>query len=243
MSVISVGLTQGTGSSDWRSTVRQADQDFDQLYQSLQSGNLSAAQQAYTDFQKIQSGLTSPTTTPAGGSAATTMPNAVTSDWSALGVALQSGDLPSAQGALGKLQQDAQLAWQSHLQQEAQTAQSVYALMQGVQATTSGAIAASSQPTTGSVQDDLNALNQALQSGDSTGAQKLLAQLEQDLQASGQASGSYGGHRHHHHHHGGSFGMSTVPPNAVPPVAAVTSPASGSTVATNNSGTSGKAST
>ena len=49
MSISNVGLNQSTGSSSWRTAVQQANQDFDQLYQSLQSGNLSAAQQAYTD--------------------------------------------------------------------------------------------------------------------------------------------------------------------------------------------------
>jgi hypothetical protein len=38
-----------------------------------------------------------------------------------------------------------------------------------------------------------------LQSGDTSAAQKLLAQLQQDLQASGQNNGAH----HHHYHHGG----------------------------------------
>ena len=212
MSVSSVGLDQSTsvGSSSVRSSVHQARQDFDQLYQALQSGNLGAAQQAYSSFQQVQAGLAAPSSTSAAGATASTVTNPVAADWSALGQTLQSGSLSSAQDALSKLGQDAQAAWQSHLQQETQNAQSVYALMQSVQGTTATSAAtpsatstSSTQSATGSVQNDLNALNQSLQSGDTTAAQKLLTQLVQDLQASNASSGQNGGGHHHHHHHGG----------------------------------------
>jgi hypothetical protein len=80
-------------------------------------------------------------------------------------------------------------------------AESVSALMQATQA--AGTSAGGTGMTTaaaGSVQNDINALGQALQSGDTSSAQKLLAQLEQDLQASGQSA--TGRHGHHHHHAG-----------------------------------------
>lgn len=127
MSVSSVGLDQGAGSSGgWRSSVREARQDFDQLFQALQTGNLNAAQQAYSSFQQIQAGLTSSAVTQANGAAtAPTAASAVASDWSALGSALQSGSLTSAQDTFGKLQQDAQAVMHSQLQQEALNAQSV----------------------------------------------------------------------------------------------------------------------
>ena len=244
MSVSSVGFDQSVGSSGGRSSVRQANQDFDQLFQSLQSGNLNAAQQAYSSFQQIQAGQTSSTPSQTNTVAAATSANPVATDWSALGQALQSGSLSSAQTALGKLQQDAQTVWQSHLQQETQNAQSVYALMQSNQgsAATSGITSAASAPSTASpVQNDLNALNQALQSGDTTGAQKLLAQLEQDLQASGQGSGQGSGQihgGHHHHHHGGFSGLNASSGYATtPPATSVSSTPIGSTGATSSSGT------
>jgi hypothetical protein len=199
MSVASVGLSQSVGSGDWRTSVRQARLDFDQIVQSLQSGNLTAAQQAYSGFQQLQAGLTNTAATSTGSSStSSTATNPVTSDWAALGQALQNGSLSSAQDALGKLEQDAQTAWQTHLQQETQNAQSVYALLQSTQqaAATSGTTAAGDSTAAASVQNDLTALNQALQSGDTSTAQKVLAQLEQDLQASGQ---TFAGHRHHHH--------------------------------------------
>ena len=198
MSVSSVGLNQAASISSWRSSIHQARQDFDQLFQALQGGNLSAAQQAYSAFQQVQAGLTSSGTQAGGTTTTGTATSAVASDWSTLGQALQSGSLSSAQDALAKLVQDAQSTWQAQHQQEMLNARSVNALMQGGQGTsaTSGATSASSA--TGSVQNDLTALSQALQSGDTTSAQNLLAQLEQDLQASGQNNGG-----HHHHHHGG----------------------------------------
>jgi len=217
MSVASVGLdtSQSVRSSSVRSSIHQARQDFDQLYQALQSGNLGAAQQAYTSFQQVQAGLTSSSATAATSATATTTSNPIAADWSALGQTLQSGSLSSAQDALSKLGQDAQTAWQTHVQQETQNAESVYALMQSTQGTTATAAvtptatSSSTQAATGSVQNDLNALNQTLQSGDTTAAQKLLAQLVQDLQASNQASGQGSG-GHHHHHHGGLAGTNTA---------------------------------
>jgi len=232
MSVANVGLDQAVGLSGLRASARQANQDFEQLVQSLKSGNLSAAQQAYNSFQQIQPGQATSAATPAAGvaatSAATPAATPVAADWSALGQALQSGSLSSAQGALGKLQQDGQSAWQAHVQ----NARMVYALMQGVQ----GAAATSGQTSASPVQSDLNALSQALQSGDTSGAQKLLAQLEQDLQTTGQASGQpHGGH--HHHRHGGLSGLNaasgtpgTTPLSAASPTSTAATGAASSTV-------------
>ena len=191
MNVNSVGLAQSVGTTDWRSTVRQGRQDFAQIVQALQAGNLGAAQQAYTDFQQLQSGLTSAATTTASTSA-----SPVVSDWTALGQALQSGTLSSAQNALTKLEQDAQSQWQSQMAQKLQDATSVYALLQGSQTGSATTAAATSPSGVNSVQNDLNALSTALQSGDTTSAQKLLAQLEQDLLSSASQS------THHHHHQG-----------------------------------------
>jgi hypothetical protein len=236
MNVTSVGLDQSIASSSGRSAIRQAHQDFDQLFQSLQSGNLGAAQQAYSNFQQVQAGLASSTATQANTIAATSTASPVVSDWSALGQALQSESLSSAQDAFGKLQADAQTAWQSHLQQETQNAQSVYALMQSAQsaAATLSATAIGAPSAGGSVQNDLSALTKALQTGDTSAAQSLLAQLEQDLQASGQESGQNIGGHHHHHHHGGASGVNAA--SAYTATAPVNS-AAGSASTTSGSGT------
>jgi hypothetical protein len=219
---------------------RQIRQDFQDLAGALQSGDLNAAQQAYSGFQQIQAGLTSSAATQASTISATTTANPVASDWSALGQALQSGSLSSAQDALGKLQQDAQAAWQSQLQNKVQNAQAVYALMQSAQGagTTPAATSASNQSTAGPVQSDLNSLNQALQSGDISGAQKLLTQLQQDLQASGQ---NYGGHHHHHHHGGFSGANASSSYLSTAPVGSVNSTPIGAARATGSSGISATA--
>src|ERR1035437_7841459 len=237
MSVTSIGLdpSQSVGSSSARSSIHQARQDFDQIYQALQSGNLGAAQQAYSSFQQIQAGLATSSMTPATSATATATTNPVVAEWSALGQTLQSGSLTSAQDAFSKLGQDAQAAWQTHLQQETQNAQSVYALMKSAQGTTatSAATSSSAQSATGSVQNDLNALNQSLQSGDTTAAQKLLAQLVQDLQASNPSSGQNGG-SHHHHHHGGISGATAASAYGSTTAASTSSTSTGTTTATSS---------
>jgi hypothetical protein len=54
---------------------------------------------------------------------------------------------------------------------------------------------ASTPAPAGPLSTDFQTLGQALQSGDLTGAQNALAQMEQDAQQIG------GMHHHHHHHH------------------------------------------
>ncbi|HWC95088.1 MAG TPA: hypothetical protein VG456_00025 [Candidatus Sulfopaludibacter sp.] len=64
---------------------------------SLQSGDLSSAQQAYTAIQKLLPGLSQDTTSSS---------NPIAQDFQALGKALQSGDLSSAQSDFSQLQTD-----------------------------------------------------------------------------------------------------------------------------------------
>lgn len=175
-------VDQSTGSIRQRPGVQDARLDFDQLVQALQGGNLGAAQQAYSSFQQIQNSFM-----PSGGAgtagAQTSGQSAVQNDWAALGQALQSGNLAQAQNTLGRLEDDAQGVWQSHVQQQIQNAQSLFALMQssaqGAAALSQGNASAAG----GAAQTDLNALGQNLQSGDTYAAQKLLAQLEQDIKS------------------------------------------------------------
>ena len=230
MSVSGVGLEQAVGTSGLRSSVREANKDFDQLFQSLQSGDLSAAQQAYTSFQQIQARLIGPNTTQPGAVSTATATNSVASDWSAVGQALKSGSLNSARDAFGKLQQDTQAAWQSQFQQQVQNAKSVYELMQSTQGAvaTSGTASTSPRSAADSAQRDLKALTLALQSTDSSTVDKLLTQLQQDLQALGQASGQTNGAHHRHHHHHGGF-SDTSASSAYQNTPASTSTASSST--------------
>lgn len=212
---------------------QQAGQDFEQLFQALQSGNLPGAQQAYSDLQQLRSASASGASSTAGvsdgTSPITTTPSTaagpVSADWSTLGQALDSGSLPAAQGALGRLKQDVATQWQS----EMRNARAIYALMSGSAAGAPSTTAAGSAGNT--VQNDLANLQAALQTGDTAGAQKLLAQLEQDLQSSGQA----GQTRHHHHYHGGFASRDSASAYAAPTAPATMGTASAATTATGTS--------
>ena len=82
-------------------------QDFKQLASSLQSGDLTGAQQAYTALQQLlpNQDPNSPQAPSSG--------NPISTDFKALGQALQSGDLSSAQSAFSQLQDDLKSASQS----------------------------------------------------------------------------------------------------------------------------------
>ena len=115
----------------WRSQIQRGRQDFRQLSNALQSGDLAAAQQAFTDLQAVTPGFgppAEPASSPdaaaaaangaSNSSASTTAPadprEVVKSDVAALGTALQSGDLAGAKTAFAKLQQDMQSLKDAH---------------------------------------------------------------------------------------------------------------------------------
>jgi hypothetical protein len=95
-----------TGST---SVLNQLKQDFKQLATALQSGNLAGAQKAFKGLQQLlqsnQSGSQSSNKQPASSSN-----NPIQSDFAALGKALASGNLSSAQSAFSQLQTDMQAA-------------------------------------------------------------------------------------------------------------------------------------
>ena len=197
MTVNSTNVVQGSGQGGWRSTVKQAGQDFEQLFQAMQAGNLAGAQQAYSALQQLQGNTgtasdASQTTAAASTASATSSPLAsAVGDWSALGQALQSGDMSSAQTDFSKLQSDLTAAAKEHHHHHGgiAKAQAVYSAMQS----SNGANAAT-QGTGNAVSSDIDGLKKALQSGNVSSAQDLLARLEQDLKASGQ---SWNQQRHH----------------------------------------------
>ncbi len=117
------------------------------------------------------------------------------SDFASMLAAVQAGDMSTAQTALTSLQGDVQSAGYSP------------------SSSTSAAMTAA-DPSASSPQSDLDALIQAVKSGDTTSAQAALTQLQTDgqnamQQSSGSSSGSQAtqGHRHHHHHGGGGGGV------------------------------------
>lgn len=101
-----------TSQSAWQQRMQQRRQDFQSLASALQSGDLSGAQQAFQDLQQLQSSSSSSDPSQSGSSSNSTNP--LSADFSALGQALQSGDLATAQSDFAQLQQDMQSLFQTH---------------------------------------------------------------------------------------------------------------------------------
>jgi hypothetical protein len=81
------------------SNLTQTQQAWQNLQQSLASGNLSAAQTAFSAYQQLTQNLTSIS----GGSSTSSQ---LSTDMTALGTALSSGDLSTAQSAFATVQND-----------------------------------------------------------------------------------------------------------------------------------------
>jgi len=86
----SLNISSATSATQWS----PANNPFQQLSQALSSGNLSAAQQAYTQLQQ---------NAPQGSQSSQGNPGQ--SAFAALGQALQSGNLAGAQSAFAQIQQ------------------------------------------------------------------------------------------------------------------------------------------
>ncbi len=105
MSISPVSLTNAASQPAASSVSNLA---FADLANSLQSGNLQGAQQAFGILEKLQGGSSSASGT--GGASST---NPIASDFAALGQALTSGDLSQAQTIFKQLQTALQSAQQS----------------------------------------------------------------------------------------------------------------------------------
>ena len=185
---VGLGLL-GTNQTEARSTSKQGKQDFEQLLEAMQKGDLAAAQQALSGIQQAQATVqgNTPVSTTSTDAASAAAPLAT--DFSVLGSALKSGNLTAAQEAFAKLQQDfLSLRPQGSSYGSLDHAAEIYAMLQRFGATGAGG------PTTGSVNaflstmdkvnGEVGTLKQALQAGDQSLSQDTLARLLQDLRAS-----------------------------------------------------------
>jgi hypothetical protein len=134
--------------------VQQFKQEFQQLGQDLQSGNLSAAQTDFATLQQIGSNSTS--------TASTASSNPLVQAFSLLGQDLQSGNLSAAQQDFAKIQQD--------VQSQASQAQGHHHHHHG------GGGDNQSYPIS-----QLQQLGRALQSGSLSSAQQVYSTLQQDF--------------------------------------------------------------
>jgi hypothetical protein len=166
----------------------QFQQDFQDLTSALQSSDLTGAQKAITELQQLMPNS----------SASTQPPNAFATDLNATGQALQSGNVSDAQADFAKLQQDVQSVQGHHHHHHHNPSASTQSTT-GIQ-TDNGQQGSSQNP----FSTDLNAVGQALQSGDLSDAQAAFAKLQQDMQ-------SVQGHHHYHHHNAFADAQNTPP--------------------------------
>jgi len=102
-------ITPNTSSLEaWQNTVQQRRQDFSQLAQALQSGDLAGAQTAYANLQSLQQNSQTGSNPTSGASG-----NPLQNDFAALGQALASGNLSQAQSDFAQLQSDFKSALQN----------------------------------------------------------------------------------------------------------------------------------
>ena len=239
-----------SSSSQGQNPFQEAWQDYKQIGQDLQSGDLTDAQTAYSNLQQLVQAY------PGSSSTNSSTPTTVQTDFATLGQDLGAGNLTSSQSAFSQLQSDIAAALQpatgssttaatpavststptpSPIQQVQQDylqlasalqsgsltgAQSAFAALEQALQTQGGTSTSTAPATTSTnnndpIANDLNALGQALSSGNLTQAQSAFKQLNQDIQTaekSGQGQNSqqsYRAEEHHHHHHGGDGGSSS----------------------------------
>ena len=185
---VGLGLL-GANPSETRSTIKQGKQDFEQLLESIQKGDLAEAQQALSGLQQIQAAAPGNPPTSVTGSAENTAAGPLGADFATLGSALKSGSLSGAQDAFAKLEQDFQsLRQQSRQYGSLGHAAEVYSVLQQL------GVTEASDSTTGGVNafvgtmdkihGDVGTLKQALQSGSQSLSQDAMSRLLQDLRAS-----------------------------------------------------------
>ena len=154
-----------------QSNVQNQQNEFQQLGQALQSGNLAEAQQDFATLTQNAPAATQGNTN-----------NTVSQAFSALGQALQSGNLNAAQQDYATVQQDVQQAvgqTQGHHHHHHHGGG-------GSQQTSAASQQANStSQQTNPISQAFGALGQALQSGNLTTAQQAYATLQQDFAAFG----------------------------------------------------------
>jgi Skp family chaperone for outer membrane proteins len=105
----------------------QVQQDYTQLANALQSGNLTGAQTAFTALQQALGTQTNTSSN----TNSTTSQDPILNDFNALGQAFSSGNLSQAQSAFAQLQSDVQTAQQSTASQAQSLTQALKTAVEG----------------------------------------------------------------------------------------------------------------
>lgn len=163
MAVSSISSSSSLSQSlqTWQAKAQKIQNEFQQLGQDLQAGNLTQAQ---SDFSTLSKNISSPLQSN----------SALAQAFTAVGSALQSGSLATAQQAYATLQQGVQ-----------QTARALHRHGQsgsGSQTAVSSTVSTLSQA--------FNSLSSALQAGNLSAAQTAYSALSQDVQQAGAITGS-----------------------------------------------------
>jgi outer membrane protein assembly factor BamD (BamD/ComL family) len=156
------------GGQNVQSTQQQFVQDFQQLGQDLQSGNLSAAQNDFATLQQLMPQNNG--STAAAQSSTSTQNNPIAQEFSQLSQDLQAGNLSAAQSDFATLQQD--------FQSQASQTHGHHHHHGGGEGQGQG----------GQIGQLLSQLGQALQSGNLSSAQQAYSSLLQDFQQFGQGN-------------------------------------------------------
>ncbi|MGB6687668.1 MAG: hypothetical protein WBE76_07485 [Terracidiphilus sp.] len=150
------------------SSFQQIQQEFQQLGQDLQSGNLTSAEAAFVTLQQDL---------PQGSDASSQSSNPIAQAFSQLGQDLQSGNLAGAQQDFATIQQD----FQDQVQQGQATQPS-----QGAGGHHHHHHSDSSSSGSSEISQLMTQLGQELQSGNLSGAQQAYTSLQQDFQQLGE---------------------------------------------------------
>jgi hypothetical protein len=213
--------------------IEEALQDYSQLANDIQNGDLTDADAAYSNLQQLVQAYQGPSASN----------STIQNDFTTLGQDIQAGNVTTTQSAFTQFQSDLQAAAQpasatttptltpaqqvqqdyAQLESALQSgnlsgAQSAFAALQQALQTQTGSTT-SSTSTSGNGNDPianaLNNLGQALSSGNLSQAQSWFSQLQDDIQAA--QSGTFGTQNtgqsqraddrraHGHHHHGGGW--------------------------------------
>jgi len=192
MSISSISASTNTYQAyqtSGQNNLKQIWQDFQDLTSALQSSDLKGAQESFADLQQLMPNSSADNQTQ----------NAFATDLNTLGQALQSGNVSAAQTDFAQLQQDAQSVQGHHHHHHHHNPSASAQSTTGIQ-TQNGQQGGGQNP----FSTDLNAVGQALQSGDLSDAQTAFAKLQQDML-------SVQGHHHYHHHNASADAQSTPP--------------------------------
>jgi outer membrane protein assembly factor BamD (BamD/ComL family) len=160
MSVSGISSSSLYDTQNVQSNLQKAQQEFQQLGQDLESGNLSAAQSDFTTLQNLL---------PQSSSTSTQSNNPITQAFNQLGEDLQSGNLSAAQQDFDTIQQDFQNQATQNQTQEPHGHHHHHGSGSG---------------NSNEISQLFDQLGQALQSGNLSSAQQAYGELAQQLQQS-----------------------------------------------------------